>query len=893
MRGWPRFSLLALASSFASGVPVIASSAQDAFLQGTKTGIQLVAAQSKALPGIERLETKPGTNVIPPASIRDAPPPEVDLTGFWYHLRHGKLESAHQELERLKNEHPDWQPPNEAVQTLKRLVFRNNLLAGKQAPPDELNAFISGLSSCDDPEIAWLLVERGLASADGLLGMAAQCTDAGIATGSLSRYLAGMPDDRRAPETARLRKQFAGSSAIQKYLEEAFFVSETLLLEKLPASRAREAAASRLQDYGEAVRTRSSIEGAEILGWLYLNRAESDDAASWFERAIVWDGKQATSNGLALALSGKSSDAVKKGDFAAAFSAARSAAAAGSSNALETLGWALLDNDHPSEALQAFNESPSTENVTYGRILALRRTGGGEKAAAMACAAAAMSSRMQQTCDDALAERLLAAYEAGQYGEVENLTSKLGVSATHRPELLPVAAWARLRGGDAAAAAILFESLYQERRDPDLVAGLIESLETAGSQQRLKELSSGDKYISGIFVRRERQTAWTRKQFDLAQRLDPETQTLAGRNGWALTTGYEARTVEGKKGLDQIQMMAPRTGAQGPLGKVRMGLSLTGARLDTGTAGVFDDLGSRPAPDRRTPLARQDVLLPKITGRLELQDVNLSGAISSTPLSGPVSARPVGALDVSLYKDPFIINGAIFSLPVTSSMLSFAGTKDPATGRSWGRVIDSGAALQTIWAPPGPWSMALKGEVAAQDGHRVADNSRFGVRGDLAHNFAPASLDYLRAGPYVSWDSHERNLGHYTFGHGGYYSPQSDLRSGLLIDGLTPEGRRWILRTTASVGYSRSKEDSSPRFPLTPGAGGRFGQTVSTGVSGDLALRGAALLGPNLILGSYANISAAPSYGARVLGIMLQIPLQHRTAVISSDLPESALGFRR
>ena len=893
MKGRPRAFLLMLASCIAAGAHISASRAGDASLQEIKAELRVAAVPSLPLPGIERLETKPGTHIIPFAAMQATTPAAVDLTGFWYHLRLGKLESANRELERLRSEYPQWQPPYEAVQALTRLTIRDNLLNGKQVPPEKLKAYISGLSSCDDPEMAWLLVKRNLVGVDSLLEMATQCADAKIATGSLGRYLEGQPEVRRVSEVIRLRRQFANSPATQKYLEDALFAHETMRLRQQPALRARDLTASRLQDYARSVTARRSIEGAELLGWLYLNRTESGEASAWFERATGWGGTQTSKNGLGLALSRKSSDAAKAGDFAAAFSAARSAAGAGSSNALETLGWILLDNDHPSEALRAFNEAPSTENATYGRVLALRRTGDGEKASATACTAANMSSRMQQTCDDALAENLLAAYEAGQYAEVEKLSIKLGVTATHRKELRPVTAWARLRSGDAAAAAIVFESLYQERPDPDLAAGLVESLEAAGNQQRLKELRSRDEYVNGIFRRRAQQTAWSRKQFDLALRLDPETQALAGRDGWSVATGYEARSVEGEKGQGQIQMMVPRIGAQGLAGNVRMDVSLSKARLDTGTAGVFDDLGSRPAPDQRTPLARQDVLLPKITGRLELQDITISSTIATTPLGAAVNARPLGAVDVSLYKDPFIINGAIFSQPVTSSMLSFAGTKDPSTGRSWGQVVDSGAALQTIWAPQGSWSAALKGEVAVQDGHNVKNNSRLGVRGDLTHNFAPADFDYFRAGPFVSWNSHERNLGHYTFGHGGYYSPQSDLRAGLLIDGLTPEGRKWIFRTTASAGFGRSRENSSPRFPLTPDVGGRLDKATSTGIYGDLAMRGAVLLGPKLILGSYANLSGAPGYGAGVLGIVLQIPLQHRAAVVSADLPESALGFKR
>ena len=889
----PYHSIAAFIGAYAIAFPAIAMGAQDRNLLNRHFQSQPVIAQAEAAPGIERLETAPGSNTITPDSSANTPLTEVDLTGFWYHIRHNRLDMARQELERLQSEHPGWQPPPEPMQTLKRLILKRDLLAGKQLSGDELRSLMRDLTACEDPETAWLPVDRKLIAAEILPGMISRCTDANIATGSLSRYLERLSDFTRAAEIARLRRQLSGSPVALKYLDDAAFAYETKMLGALPATRAGEADARRLMEYAVAVRKMRSANGAEILGWLYLNRTEPEKALAWFEQAKFWGGKNAANEGMTLALSRKTADAAAAGNIETALSAARRNAAAGNGEAMETLGWILLNSQRPADAFTAFTEAPSTENVIYGRLLALRSAGEAGKAEQLACASAAMSKRLKQACDDTLVEHMLAAYKARRFDQVLELAGRIGILNGQRPDLLPVVAWSHLRNGDAVSAAELFESLYLARRDPDLAIGLLESLETANDQRRLMVLRNEDPIIGNVLKQRERQVALARKQFDLAGRLKPDAAPLNGRAAWAFSTGIETRAVEGKKGQGQILVRAPHIAAQGMMGDVRLDISLAKVRLDAGTASPVEDIGSRPSPDIRPPLARQDVVVPKISARLEQQKSNLSAVLSSTPLGAAVSARPVGALDATFYKDAYIITGGIFSQPVTSSMLSFAGTRDPATGQTWGRVVDSGAALQIIWVPSGPWSIAAKGEAAILDGQNVANNSRFGLRADLAHNFAPAGLDYLRAGPFISWNTYDRNLSQYTLGHGGYYSPQSDVRGGFLIDGLTEEGRKWQLRATASVAYGRSREEATPRFPLTPELGGQFDKTVSTGISGDLAMRGAVLVSPNLIVGGFANYSAAPKYGAGVLGLRFQIPLQRRSAVVSADLPENTLGFRR
>lgn len=53
-------------------------------------------------------------------AVRAQPGPgQVDTTGIWYHLRHDNRPAAHAELERLKDEHPDWQPSQDLLQALE------------------------------------------------------------------------------------------------------------------------------------------------------------------------------------------------------------------------------------------------------------------------------------------------------------------------------------------------------------------------------------------------------------------------------------------------------------------------------------------------------------------------------------------------------------------------------------------------------------------------------------------------------------------------------------------------------------------------------------------------------------------------------------------------------
>lgn len=211
----------------------------------------------------------------------------------------------------------------------------------------------------------------------------------------------------------------------------------------------------------------------------------------------------------------------------------------------------------------------------------------------------------------------------------------------------------------------------------------------------------------------------------------------------------------------------------------------------------------------------------------------------------------------------------------------------------WGGQTDAAllAPFRAFWSAPRdgavPAWVGLSGEAAALQGEDVKDNTRVSARLDLSYDLKPDGFDHLRVGPFASYARFDHNLSHYTWGHGGYYSPSQDLRQGLALDALTTEGQRWQVEARASVALAQAEEDAAPRFWLGDDAGGQYDASRTDGVNGQVSLRASTLLGDHLILSGFSRYQAAPQYTDVAIGAFLTIPFSARGGVFSADLPDS------
>jgi hypothetical protein len=184
--------------------------------------------------------------------------------------------------------------------------------------------------------------------------------------------------------------------------------------------------------------------------------------------------------------------------------------------------------------------------------------------------------------------------------------------------------------------------------------------------------------------------------------------------------------------------------------------------------------------------------------------------------------------------------------------------RDLVSGAAWGRVMDVGGSMQAIYLPMDRASLSFTGEGAELVGNDVASNNRFSPLLDADCEFQPASLDHLRFGPVVSIIHYGRNLDFFTFGQGGYYSPDADTHGRF---SRSPDSRRAAMadRIQAMAGLRQCLDGSLAPLSAFEFAAHFFRQQV-LGRRPDTRLRGSVLLTDHVILSGFAGYSNAPGY---------------------------------
>jgi cellulose synthase operon protein C len=860
---------------------------------------------------------------VPPAAAEE----NVDTTGIWFHLRQHDVSAAEADFTRLTQAHPRWKPPADLVFALRSAEFDAAKARGNTAEMRRLATSIGSFDRCAHPDLAWSLAEvAGIAEKQTLLDMAQHCADPGIAAGSMDRLLRGIPPaDRAATATSLAQQQWPQS--VRQVLD------GVRLQASLDALATGHPTDAQLADT-EAITNAMQNAGAAIaLGWHYLNAGDAAKAAQWFSTALSWGGGAPAQEGLdraqhatggavaagnappaeappsapppgkPTARPAKAPAAPPPADAALARALvevdrgapmtqiatdAQRAVELGKSDAWETVGWRLFDHHRPVDALTAFTRAAPTENAVFGRFTAARAAGQDDEASNLACDQRSLSKRLAQACADALASRQLAAYNANNYTEAEKLGDQLAAIAPDQSGPRALTAWSAYHTGNPKKAADIFAELYDRNHDHDLANGLALSLRASGQRQVLTDrVAAGDTLLGGIVAAQDADTAWYRKQFDLAATGPSPNPSLAGREGWLVGTGMETTILADQlPGQGRFDALAGRVFAEGMVGSARVGMSVVGGDIDIGTPAPDALIGMRPLPDRVGPTTGAGIIQPNLTARWEAPDWTTSTQLGTTPLNTAVAPLPTASLSVTHYMDPIIVSSRAFSQSVTNSLLSYGGMRDPVSGGAWGRVLDLGGSLQTIYLPFDRVSLSFTGEGAYLTGENVASNNRVSLRFDAAYDFKPENFDHLRVGPFVSFAHYDRNLDFYTFGQGGYYSPDADTREGILIDLLTAEGRQWQIEAKQSVAHGNVSEAASPEYPLT-GSPLTFAGTRFSGVDIDTQLRGSVLLTDHLILSGFAGYSNAPGYKGYVAGLFLSIPFDARAGVFSVDLPDS------
>ena len=298
--------------------------------------------------------------------------------------------------------------------------------------------------------------------------------------------------------------------------------------------------------------------------------------------------------------------------------------------------------------------------------------------------------------------------------------------------------------------------------------------------------------------------------------LDEIIDIRAERSAYA-AAGMSFRNRDGQEGLSQLFDAEGIIEGGIPFGPGQLSLRAIPTFIDAGTVS-----GEEAEVFGTVPLA--EALIPGTADTIseEQQDsgIALGAVYEAGPFQVDVGATPIG------FEVDNAVGGVVWNpkgkrwnvrleaarRAVTDSVLSWAGTVDPVTGRTWGGVTKNGIRGDVSFDAGRSSGIYANAGFHALEGENVESNSMAELGGGVYTRVLQRPNDQVTAGLNLTTFFYDKNLRQFTFGHGGYFSPQSYFSIGVPVELI---GRRGATsyRVGGSLGWQTFNEDDAPFFP--------------------------------------------------------------------------------
>ncbi len=371
---------------------------------------------------------------------------------------------------------------------------------------------------------------------------------------------------------------------------------------------------------------------------------------------------------------------------------------------------------------------------------------------------------------------------------------------------LMLARVARANGDNRRARALLEEAATQRQAELGTTGG---AAAAPGLQNPFASAGSTALTPSGASPQDPVSQQIARQLAELRQ----ETDTIG-------SAGVTIRSRSGTAGLDQLEdVSVPIAASFSPDGiPGRFTATATPVLLDNGTLS-----GTQNIQRFGTNAGRGTALVPdsKSTTGVGLSvayklDDWLSGDVGASPLGFPVSTI-VGGLEVATkLSSQLTLRVRGERRMVTDSLLSYAGERDPLTGDTWGGVTRSGGHAQIEAGLGGGGYAYAGGGYYVLNGRHVEQNKEIEAGAGFAYPVYKDEASTLLGGLDLIYFRYDNNQRGFTYGQGGYFSPQNFVALSVPLD-YTSTYRKLQYHLRGSVGYATFHEEGSPLFPLDPG----------------------------------------------------------------------------
>jgi hypothetical protein len=215
---------------------------------------------------------------------------------------------------------------------------------------------------------------------------------------------------------------------------------------------------------------------------------------------------------------------------------------------------------------------------------------------------------------------------------------------------------------------------------------------------------------------------------------------------------------------------------------------------------------------------------------------------------------------------------------ITDTLLSYAGTQDPETQQVWGGVMATGGQISGNWGG-GNSGIYTQFGYDRITGHDVENNSKISGTAGTYWKILERPQGRLTVGMNLTGMHYDQNLRYFSFGQGGYFSPQSYF--------LFNAPLRWVGKwermeysVAASLGSQFFSEDPSPYFPLSPlkvqlaSPTDYYAGQSKTGANYNLVFKMGYRMAPNWYIGAFVNANNTADYSSQSVGFNVRYLLR-------------------
>jgi hypothetical protein len=391
----------------------------------------------------------------------------------------------------------------------------------------------------------------------------------------------------------------------------------------------------------------------------------------------------------------------------------------------------------------------------------------------------------------------------------------------------------------------------------------------------------------------------TSSQGGLSPAAKALSEILQERSAY-VAQGVTVRSNDGESGLSKLTDVEAPLEVNLPVGDNRVALRVTPVSLNAGGVGNsakerFGGFSSTDLADFKAgnfsadnlptdkQLSQVDSYIHGPTGHQKDRGVGVSVALDrpAAGLKSDIGVSPQGFQystvvgGVSLERP--ITNDVSYKVslsrrPVTDSLVSFAGARDGRSGVKWGGVTANGGRAQLSY-DDGQIGLYGYGSLHELTGHNVKSNTRAEGGAGAYWYVINEDSQLLTAGLSLTALGYDNNQNNFTYGNGGYFSPQNFFSIAVPVR-WAQRTQHWSYSVSGALGVQHFEQDSEPYFPndkeeqklyeqaaaLVGGVETHFDGSKETGIGYNL--RGAAeyQLNQNFFMGGHLGVDNAQDY---------------------------------